>query len=205
MKPAVRILVALLLLPCAAAPAAAQDDMPGVVLEVQYTPAPRAQIAIWIEREDGTFLRTLALTEAVAYRGIGNRPGASQMNSGYRWPYGRREGALPIWAARRASAPDARPFHRVIFQNRTSEGLASRTSNDQSVDRHYCLSFNQATTKRDALDAVSCASVFTSDKGRFITAADVANRYVEPYEGRASGPRCAWPSRSTRCTRRAWT
>jgi hypothetical protein len=166
---------------------AGAQDMPGAVLELKFTPAPRAQLAVWLERADGRFIRTLALTEAVAYRGIGNRPGASQMNSGYRWPYGRREGALPIWASRRAARAGAQPFRRVIFQDRVSEGLASRTSADQSVDAYYCLSFNRDTTRRDALDAVSCASVFTSDKGRFITQADVDNGYAEPWQDPATG------------------
>src|SRR6478736_8997407 len=99
-----------------------------------FTPTDRSQIAIWIEAADGTFLSTVGLTQAVALRGIGNRPGAAQMNSGYHWPYGRREGVLPIWAHRRAAAPGAKQFHRVIFQERGSEGFASRTSADQSVD-----------------------------------------------------------------------
>lgn len=165
---------------CVAAVARGQD--PGVVLEFRWTPAPRAQTAIWIEAGDGRFLRTVFLTEATAFRGVGNRPGASEMNSGYRWPYGRREGVLPTWASRRASAPGALPFRRVIFQNRAAEGLASRTSNDQSIDNYFCLSFNKATTTRDALDAVSCASVFTSDKGRFITPSDVDGGYAEPWQ-----------------------
>ena len=166
---------------CVPGVASAQDD-PAVVLEFRWTPAPRAQVAIWLEDASGRFLRTVYLTEATAYRGIGNRPGASQMNSGYRWPYGRREGVLPLWATRRAAAPGAGSFRRVIFQNRTSEGLASRTANDHSVDDYYCLSFDKATTTRDALDAVSCASVFTSDKGRFLTQADVDLGYAEPWE-----------------------
>jgi hypothetical protein len=166
----------------ASATAARADDTPGAVLELKFTPAPRAQIAIWLEDAQGAFVRTLELTEAVAFRGLGNRPGASEMNSGYRWPYGRREGVLPIWAARRAAAPTAKPWKRVIFQNRTYEGLASRTTSDQSPDNYYCLSFNKATTSRAALDAVSCASPFSSDKGRFITAVDVAANYHEPYE-----------------------
>ena len=58
-------------------------------------------------RRTGTFMSTVGLTQAVSVRGIGNRPGAIQMNSGYRWPYGRREGVLPIWAHRRAAAPGA--------------------------------------------------------------------------------------------------
>lgn len=157
-------------------PAGAQS-----VLTFKYTPAPRAQIAIWIEDGQGQFLSTVALTEAVGYRGIGNRPGSSDMNSGYRWPYGRREGVLPIWAHRRASAPGAQLFPRVIFQNRV-EGLASRTASDQSADAYFCLQFDAKKSGQDQLDAVSCATQFSSDKGRYMTDADVARGYGEPYE-----------------------
>ena len=157
-------------------PGEAQDR----VIEISFTPTERAQIAIWIESADGTFLRTIRLTEATARRGIGNRPGALQMNSGFHWPYGRREGVLPVWAHRRVTAQE--PFRRVIFQDRLSEGFASRTSNDASPDDYYCLSFNQATTTSDALDAVTCASQFNSDKGRYITEDDVERGYAEPFE-----------------------
>ena len=75
-----------------------------------------------------------------------------------------------------------RSSRRVIFQDRDSEGFASRTSNDQSVDDYYCLSFQRDTTGREALDAVTCASVFSSDKGRFITEQDVQSGYAEPFE-----------------------
>jgi hypothetical protein len=145
-----------------------------------------AQLALWLEDADGNFKATVALTEAVSRRGIGNRPGASQMNSGFRWPYGRREGVLPIWAHRRASAEGARPFRRVIFQDRIWEGLASRTSNDFSRDDYFCLSYNTAKSQHDALDAVSCASQFNSDKGRFMTEEDVQAGYWEPYEDPSS-------------------
>lgn len=151
------------------------------VLTFKYTPAARAQLAIWIEDAQGRFLATVALTEAVGYRGIGNRPGASDMNSGYRWPYGRREGVLPIWAQRRAAAPGAQLFPRVIFQDRV-EGKASRTTSDQSPDDYYCLQFDKSKSTLDELDAVSCATPFTSDKGRYLTAQDVASGYAEPYE-----------------------
>jgi len=158
------------------------------VLEFRYTPAARAQVALWIEKADGTFLRTVGLTQAVGYRGIGNRPGAQHMNSGFHWPYGRREGALPIWAHRRAGAPGARQFSRVIFQNRASEGDASRTSEDSTGEKYFCLSFNSTTTQKDALDAVSCASSFNSDKGRYITASDVAAGYAEPVDDTGTRP-----------------
>lgn len=177
---AVLVFGALSLLRCSHARA----DAPQASLELGFTPTDRAQIAVWVERDDGLFMGTLALTHSVSVAGIGNRPGALQMNSGYRWPYGRREGALPVWAHRRAAAPGAKQFKRVIFQDRTSEGAASRTTSllDQSVDDYYCLSFSVDTTGRDALDAVTCASVFSSDKGRYVSPADVANGYGEPME-----------------------
>lgn len=173
-----RLLALASLFACLSSPAAAQEDIR--LIEVHYAPVRRAQVAVWIERADGTFLRTLGLTQAVAYRGIGNRPGASQMNSGFLWPYGRREGVLPVWANRRAGAPDAEQFRRVIFQDRTSEGWASRSSADFSPDDYYCLSFDAASAERDNLDAVTCPSPFNSDKGRYV-APDETN-YVEPFQ-----------------------
>lgn len=158
------------------APAEAQR-----IVEISYTPTRRAQIAVWIASEDGTYLRTLSLTQAVSLYGIGNRPGALEMNSGFRWPYGRREGVLPIWAHARVDA-GFEPFRRIIFQDRTSEGWASRTQSDFSRDDHFCLSFDNTTTQRNALDAVTCASVFNSDKGRYLTDADVTRGYAEPIE-----------------------
>ncbi len=166
--------------PFAPAGPAAADDPPARRVEFRFTPTARAQIALWVESADGSTFKTLALTQAVAYRGIGNRPGASEMNSGFRWPYGRRQGVLPVWAHRRADATGMM-FPRVIFQNRSSEGDASRTSNDASRDDYFCLSFDASRSAKDALDAVSCASVFNSDKGRYVTADDVTNGYAEPF------------------------
>src|SRR5688572_3777053 len=126
-------------------------------IELTFTPIDRAQVAVWVEREDGTFMGTLALTYAVAKAGLGNRPGALQFNSGFRWPYGRREGVLPVWAHRRVTAPGAKMWKRVIFQNRFSEGDASRTSDDMSPDNYYCPSFTRNNSAKEALDAVTCA------------------------------------------------
>ena len=167
-----------------AGPSAAKVTIPRAV-EFRFTPTARAQIALWIEKPDGTFMGTVRLTQAVSVRGIGNRPGASQMNSGFRWPYGRRLGALPVWAHRRAAAPGAAQFRPVIFQHRTSEGCASNAGcggADSSLESYFCLSFKPETTRQDALDAVSCASVFSSDKGRYLTEDDLANGYAEPIE-----------------------
>lgn len=176
-------LISLILALCLARASGAEAQEGDRLLEFTFTPTERAQVAIWIEDDEGTFLETIALTSSVALRGVGNRPGALQMNSGFRWPYGRREGILPVWAYRRAAAPDAELFPMLIFQDRSSEGYASRTSVDASPDSYFCLSFDQTTTTREALDAVTCASVFSSDKGRFMTDRDLANGYSEPYVG----------------------
>ena len=167
-----------------AGPIDAPDDSPPVACDRQlsllFVPTKRVQLAVWLEAADGR-LSTVALTEAVGLRGIGNRPGAMLMNSGYRWPHGRRESVLPYWAHRRAES-GARLFPRVIFQDRVSEGYASRTACDMSPENYYCLSFDVSTTRRDALDAVTCATPMHNDKGRYITPEDVARGYAEPWE-----------------------
>jgi hypothetical protein len=158
----------------------AHADGSARAMAFQFTPTKHAQIAIWIEKADGTFLSTVGLTQAVSVRGIGNRPGADQMNSGYHWPYGRREAVLPIWAHRRAEAPGAKQFPRIIFQNRP-EGWASRYCEDSTPDSYFCLAFGGDASK-NGLDATSCASGFNSDKGRAITQTDIAGGYAEPAE-----------------------
>ena len=156
-------------------------------VEVHFTPTVRAQIAVWIERADGTLFETVRLTDAVAFRGIGNRPGALQMNSGYHWPYGRREGVLPVWAHRRHELTGAL-FPRVVFAGRASEGNASSAGSRGEVvntrDNYYCLSFRDGD---ESLDAVTCASVFMSNKGRYLNEADVAAGYGEPWEDSPDG------------------
>jgi hypothetical protein len=73
-----------------------------VPMELQFQPgAPDLQIVIWIEDANGNFVDTLYLTSLTALRGLGNRPGAALLKTGDRWPFGRREMVLPIWAHRR--------------------------------------------------------------------------------------------------------
>ena len=163
-------------------PAAAQSRR----VEITLRPTARAQLAIWIQSEDGSRFATLGLTQSIAHHGIGNRPGALQMNSGFDWPYGRREGALPIWAHRRVAA-GGEPFQRVIFNGRISEGNASSAGSfaepANTTEPLFCLSFDVARSGRDALDAVGCPSRFYSNKGRYLAESDLASGYAEPFEG----------------------
>lgn len=172
----------LLILACGSMPSILHAQEIPRRIEIHFTPTARAQLAIWIESHDGTIVETLGLTDAVAYRGIGNRPGALQMNSGWHWPYGRREGVLPVWAHRRAAMRGTR-FERVIFAGRVSEGHASSAGSPSEIintrDDYYCLSFREGD---EALDTMTCASVFMSNKGRYLTDEDVMQAYAEPFE-----------------------
>lgn len=147
---------------------------------VEFVPSARLQIAVWTENVATGEVVTWMLTEAVGRRGIGNRPGALQLNSGYRWPLGRREGVLPVWAHRRVRAGGS-DFPRVIHNDRP-EGFAARTTNDSSLDDYFCMAFDAAVMDRDGLDAVSCASFYAGPKGRYLSEADLSSGYSEPYE-----------------------
>ena len=78
------------------------------VVETQFTPQGfpsrggreelSPQIAVWVEKTDGTWVKDLYLTRAVGSLGLGNRPGQALLKSDFRWPYGRRPMALPMWA-----------------------------------------------------------------------------------------------------------
>ena len=178
------------------APVASADPPPVRTARFRFHPVERAQVALWIEREGEPFFHTVRLTQAVARRGIGNRPGALQMNSGFRWPYGRREGALPVWAHRRVEVGGQQPFRRVIFRDRVSEGAASQAptglfpgeSYRDNPDDYFCLSFRRELSAKDALDAVACATLFNSDKGRYVTEDDAASNYGEPFVDEAGAP-----------------
>lgn len=181
MRGPLSVLTVLALTLALAAPARAQ----GRRVEIHFTPTARAQLAIWIESEDGAIFQTLRLTDAVAYRGIGNRPGAMQMNSAWHWPYGRREGALPVWAHRRAEATGTL-FPRVVFAGRP-EGRASVWGDTvaNTDDNYFCLAW---ANTGDDLDIVTCPSTFLSNKGRYLTDTDVAAGYAEPWVDPAGDP-----------------
>lgn len=175
-------LLALAALALAVAPSSVAAQETSRRVEVHFTPTVRVQLAIWIERSDGTLFHTVRLTDAVAYRGIANRPGALQMNSSWHWPYGRREGVLPVWAHRRVESGGAL-FPRVIFAGRVSEGNASSAGSFgeqvNTRDDYYCLSFRMGD---ESLDTVSCATPFMSNKGRYLTESDVSAGYSEPWQ-----------------------
>jgi hypothetical protein len=119
------------------------------------------QIAVWVENATGSFIDTLLVTNAVAVRGIGNRPGYWRFPSNWHFPYGKRKMALPVWAHARGRAYDT-----LIFQDDKEMALGFHES-VSTIDPYYCLSFRDANWIYE-VDAISCPSdVFNSSKGRF--------------------------------------
>jgi hypothetical protein len=116
------------------------------------------QIAVWVESADRTtYVDTLLVTNATALFGIGNRPGLWDLQSGPRFPYGRRPMALPIWAHARGKT-----YPLVVMQN-GHEGNLTFHEDDSSPEPHFC----KPPLLREIVDAVTCASgLFRSDKGK---------------------------------------
>jgi hypothetical protein len=120
------------------------------------------QIAVWVESADRTrFIDTLLVTNAVGFRGIGNRPGHTTLSSNPKFPYGKRPMALPVWAHARG-----RLYDTLVMQD--------------GIDKELWLGFHEAASSPDPyfcrpmtlmeidVDAISCpTAVFNSVKGRF--------------------------------------
>src|SRR3954464_12002294 len=79
----------------------ARADAPCRAVEVSFQPIDNLQIAVWIENPQGRFVATPYVTRLTGALGLANRPGNGRFVSDYRFPYGRREMVLPIWAHRR--------------------------------------------------------------------------------------------------------
>ncbi|TPV92447.1 MAG: hypothetical protein B7733_25790 [Myxococcales bacterium FL481] len=137
------------------------------VVEFHFYPVPSTQIAIWLEREDGTFVRDVFVTQATGKLGIGNRPGIWDFLSSWRAPYGPRRSVLPVWAHRRGKTYPQIVWHDDKAEYQDSLGFHERTS---SAETYYCRPLTPG--EHDALlqsDAMTCPSpnAFRTDKGRF--------------------------------------
>jgi hypothetical protein len=118
------------------------------------------QIAVWIETADHQFVDTLMVTNMVAARGLGNRPGEWNFLSGPKFPYGKRTMALPIWAhARNVLYP------QVVMQDGMEDWLGWHESLS-SEDPYYCRPVREQEIN---VDAITCPTKFNSAKGKVDT------------------------------------
>jgi hypothetical protein len=115
------------------------------------------QIAVWLESADGaSFVDTLMVTNAVAIHGIGNRPGTWNLLSGPRFPYGRRQMALPIWAVTRGK------LYPFVGMNDGMEDELVGHENTSSPEPYFC----RPMMPSEIVDAITCPSgQFRSAKG----------------------------------------
>jgi hypothetical protein len=129
------------------------------------------QIAVWVQSADGSqFIDTLMVTNLTAVRGIGNRPGRWDFLSAPLFPYGKRQMALPIWAHARGVL-----YNTVVMTEEIcavggpdypAESCLGWHEPYSSPESYYCRPLKPGEIN---VDAISCASVFHSEKGKFDT------------------------------------
>ncbi len=137
------------------------------------------QIAVWLQDGNGAFGYvsstdgtrkdgTLMVTNAVARRGIGNRPGRWDFLSGPLFPYGKRVMALPIWAhARGVTYPTVNMAEADCVVGGPGESCLGWHESWSSPEPYYCRPLT--TTDLDSalgVDAISCPTKFNSEKGK---------------------------------------
>ena len=143
------------------AAAVTHADPPCRTVQVMMQPSPHLQIAVWIEDDGGNFLDTVYLTRATGALGLANRPGNAMFKSAYRWPYGRRDMVLPVWAHHRNHS-----YGYVVMG-----GAGGIDDDDNSIGYHESYSSTEpfyCPPSGLALDATSCASPFVGSKGIYL-------------------------------------
>lgn len=140
------------------------------------------QIAVWLQDSSGKFGYvssqdgtrkdgTLMVTNAVARRGIGNRPGRWDFLSGPLFPYGKRVMALPIWAhARGVTYPTVNMTEAICAvggPNFPGESCLGWHESFSSPEPYFCRPLGDADLKSAlGVDAISCPTPFHSEKGK---------------------------------------
>jgi hypothetical protein len=153
------VLVASLLATFRSGPASADQCR---IVDLQLTPASsKLQIVGWIEDAVGNYVDTIYITQQVGLYGLGNRPGRFDLNSGPRWPYGRRLTVFPVWSHRHGKT-----FSQVFFQGLQDNDI-SQPFSTSSQEKHYC---RPMTDMEPGWDTGTCASTIFTDKGAFSTA-----------------------------------
>ena len=169
---------------------------PGMPLPTAGQRHEPSQIVIWVETADGEYKHTVFVTQQVGRFGLANRPGRFDFNSGPMWPYGRRETVFPVWAHRKpekfqavvfqnccgydleSDDPDycqtlvndpSIPVPRDRAYSDCAENNLSHPFSDSSREPHFCQPFQPTDSKWVKADAMSCATIAFTDKGKFST------------------------------------
>ncbi len=136
------------------------------------------QIAVWLRDGSGAFGYvgqdgtrkdgTLMVTNAVARRGIGNRPGRWDFLSGPLFPYGKRAMALPIWAHDRGvTYPTVNMAEAECAVGGPGESCLGWHESYSSPEPYYCRPLTDSDLNSAlGVDAISCPTTFHSEKGK---------------------------------------
>ncbi len=154
-------------------------DPPCRTVELRFAPgAADLQIAIWIEDVAGHFKNTAYITRLTGQFGLANRPGIALLKTNFRWPYGRREMVLPVWAHRRnvhypkvlmggacGNSPASKCLDKSPCGGDCEDSTIAYHSRTSSYEPFYC-----SPSGPSSIDAMSCASKGTFSKGAFADA-----------------------------------
>lgn len=167
-------------------------------LEIQFRVAGDPQVAVWVEDEQGRFVDTLMVTRLTGTFGLANRPGRADFGGGFRWPYGRRENVLPVWAHRRGV-----DYPRMVFQDCREDSLGWH-ERFSSVEHFFCRPVTgqeqlniETAAAEGRMDAVACpTSRFSSDKGMPMSEVDRSESLCEELFERYPSERSLYPPRN---------
>jgi len=148
-------------------------------VSVQFKPVPNLQIAVWVEDALGNYVDTVYVTRMTGSLGLANRPGKSRFKTDFRFPYGRRDMVLPVWAHKRNHQ-----YGKLMMGGKSgasiaacnAAGIAGTDCDDDTIGYHfmvsspepfYCSPRGGVTIKQNGIDVVSCASSFYGSKGAY--------------------------------------
>jgi hypothetical protein len=157
---------------------AAHADPPCRTVEISFRPAKNLQIAVWIEDSAGHYQSTAFVTRLTGTFGLANRPGHHFLHSRERFPYGRRDMVLPVWAHARnhtygfvvmgGAIGNSMPTCAVhASAGDCDDDTIAYHSAVSSLEPFYCSPSGAMITQQDGMDVVSCASTFVGSKGAY--------------------------------------
>lgn len=157
------------------------EDMTCRNVQIEFKPVKNLQIAVWIEDTQGNYVATAYVTRLTGTFGLANRPGNHFLHSAARFPYGRRDMVLPIWAHKRnktygyvvmggAAGNDPSNCNAFDGPGSCDDNTIAFHAGVSSPEPFYCSpSGGTITQNAQGMDVVSCASPFYGSKGAYAT------------------------------------
>jgi hypothetical protein len=150
-------------------------------VEVTFQPVKNLQIAVWVEDPLGNYVATLYVTRLTGSFGLANRPGNHFLHTAVRFPYGRRDMVLPVWAHKRNKSygfvtmggaagndPSNCPSSIADGSKACDDNTIAFHAGVSSTEPFYCSpSGGMITQNPQGVDVVTCASGFFGSKGAY--------------------------------------